>query len=317
MRRMDAALHTLCWIVVVVAAGWLGLQTLGWHVGRWTTSAQALTPWVVPWAIVAAVTAAVLGRHGAALAGALVGTGFLALVAPLAFPARLPAADGSGTLTVLHANLLHSNPRIDQAIDAIVAVDADIVAVSELTPEFAAAIDASSIGSGHRHRIVRPGNAAVGLGIWSRVPIDAGEPIPGSTMTIAADVRLAGRTLHVVLAHPLPPLFHGTRWRSELDALRSMPGGRIDATLLVGDMNVSYYHPALRRFLADTDLRDVHVAEDRGFSSSWPTDSPVPPFVRLDHAFVGGRVTATAIDDVDIPGADHRAFVVTVAWAAS
>lgn len=316
MRRVDVALHLVCWIVVVVAAGWLGLQAFGWHVGRWTTSAQALTPWVVPWAIVAAVVATALGRNGAALAGALVGVGFLALVAPLAFPARLPAADGSGSLTVLHANLLYSNPDIDRAIDAIVAVDADIIAVSELTPGFVAAIDASPIGHSHPYRLVRPGGAAVGLGIWSRVPIEDGEPLPDSVMTLPADVHLAGRTLHLLLAHPLPPLFHAARWRAEMDAMRSLPHGRLDDTVVVADLNVSYYHPALRRFLADTGLRDVHVAEGRGFSFSWPTDELVPPFVRLDHALVGNRVTATAIDDVDIPGADHRAFVVTVAWAA-
>lgn len=313
---MHTTVHFLCWVVVVVAAAWLGLQALGWHVGRWTTSAQALTPWVVPWAIVASVIATLAGRHAAALAGALVGIGFLALVAPLAFPARLPAADGGPTITVLHANVQYSNPDIGAAIAAIEAADADIVALSELTPDFAAAIDASAIAEDHPYRITRPGNGAIGLGMWSRLPIEEGEPLPDSAMTLPAEVHLADRTLHLLLAHPLPPLFHGTRWRAEMDAMRSLPRDRLDDTLVVADLNVSYYHPALRRFLADADLRDVHVARGRGFSFSWPTDEPVPPFVRLDHALVGDRVTAPAIADVDIPGADHRAFVVTVAWAA-
>jgi hypothetical protein len=35
--------------------------------------------------------------------------------------------------------------------------------------------------------------------------------------------------------------------------------------------------------------------------------------VRLDHALVGPGVVPTAIDDIQVPGSDHRGFVVDVA----
>lgn len=315
MHLVRSALHLVCWCAVVVCTGWMCLQLLGGRVGRWTTSAQALTPWVVPWAAIAAVVAVSLGRNVAAISAALVAGTFLALVAPLAVPSGLPDAGGPG-VTVLHANLLYSNPDIGGAIRELLAVDADVIAVSELTPEFAAAFDASAIGERYPYRVARPGDAAIGLGIWSRRPITEGDPVPGSTMTLTADLELDGRTLHLLLAHPLPPLFQGDHWLAEMTVMRALSAERLADMVVVADLNVSYYHPPLRRFLDDTDLRDVHVALGRGFSFSWPTDEVVPPFVRLDHALVGENVTATTIEDHDVPGGDHRAFAVTVAWAA-
>ena len=305
-----------CWLVIGPALGWIALQLLGDRVGRFVTPLQALTPWTVPFVFVAAVVAVVLGRHVAAGTGAVTGAVFLALVAPLAFPAGLPEPAGVDTLTITHANLLYSNPRIDAAIEVILATDADVLAFSELTPEFAAAIDASAIGDRYHYRIVRPGAAAVGLGIWSRVPIDTGEPIDGSTMTLAVEVGVGGTPMQIVLAHPLPPLFQADHWRAEMRAMASLDDATLARTVMVADLNVSYFHPPFRRFLDRTDLRDVHQALGDGFSVSWPTDEVVPPFVRLDHALVGERVTATAIDDHDVPGGDHRAFTVTVSWAA-
>jgi len=308
--------HVACWLAISGATAVLAAQLLGDRVGRYVTPLQALTPWLVPVATVAAVVALTLGRHAAAATGAVVGLVFLAFVAPLAFPSELPPSAGGEELTIAHANLLYSNPTIDVAVDALLALDADIIAVSELTPEFASAIAASPLGERYPHTLLRPGGAAVGLGFWSREPIRPGPTILGSTMALSAEVDLDGEPLVVLLAHPLPPLFHGERWRREMTAMAQLDDDVRARTVLVADLNVSYYHPPFRRFLDATGWRDVHQALGRGFSVSWPSDEVMPPFVRLDHALVGERVTATAIADHDVPGGDHRAFAVTVSWAA-
>jgi endonuclease/exonuclease/phosphatase (EEP) superfamily protein YafD len=59
--------------------------------------------------------------------------------------------------------------------------------------------------------------------------------------------------------------------------------------------------------------RDAHEVLGRGWSASWPTDLPGPPLVRIDHALVSGSVVVEGIVDVEIPGSDHRGFVVSVA----
>jgi len=65
--------------------------------------------------------------------------------------------------------------------------------------------------------------------------------------------------------------------------------------------------------LLDAGLVEAHIAHGRGFSASWPTDQIVPAFVRLDHALTTAGLVSTDVADFEIPGSDHRGFVVTVA----
>jgi len=39
-----------------------------------------------------------------------------------------------------------------------------------------------------------------------------------------------------------------------------------------------------------------------------------PPFVRIDHALFSDGVTPLRIDDLDVPGSDHKGFVATFAF---
>ena len=80
---MDAVTY----LAVAACAALLALQLLGGRSGRWLTSSQALTPWVVPLAVPAAVVAALRGEVLAASAGAVVATAYLAMVSPLVWPA--------------------------------------------------------------------------------------------------------------------------------------------------------------------------------------------------------------------------------------
>jgi hypothetical protein len=307
--------HVLAVVAIVGAATCLALQLAGDRLGVVIAPVQALTPWVVPFAVPAAVLALLLGRYATAAVGAVTAALFLALVVPVLLPTELPPATaGSPVVTITHSNLLYSNPTIDAAIAALLATDADVIAVSELTVEFEQAIERSAIGTGYPFVSTKADDGAAGLGIWSRLPLHPGPRPPDSRMTLSAEIDLGGRPLVILLAPPPPPLRHVDEWRTEMDAIASRPDAERDRTVLVADLNVSYFHPSFRRFLDRTGLRDVHTALGRGFSVSWPTHGLVPPFVRLDHALVGADVTATAIDDVDVPGSDHRGFTVSVTW---
>ena len=83
-------------------------------------------------------------------------------------------------------------------------------------------------------------------------------------------------------------------------------------TLLIGDINASYWHPDFRRVL-EAGFVDAHTAAGFGFSTSWPTTWPIPPFVRLDHALTTGGLVATDVADFDVAGSDHLGMIVTVA----
>jgi endonuclease/exonuclease/phosphatase (EEP) superfamily protein YafD len=82
--------------------------------------------------------------------------------------------------------------------------------------------------------------------------------------------------------------------------------------LVIGDFNASYWHPDFRRVL-DAGFVAAHTATGSGFSTSWPTTWPIPPFVRLDHALTTGGLVATEVEDFDVAGSDHLGMIVTVA----
>ncbi len=84
---------------------------------------------------------------------------------------------------------------------------------------------------------------------------------------------------------------------------------------MIGDFNASYWHPAFRDLLRQ-GLTDAHMALGKGWSTSWPTDEFIPPFVRLDHTLTGNGLVSTDVDDFRLTGSDHAAFVVTVKPAA-
>ena len=65
--------------------------------------------------------------------------------------------------------------------------------------------------------------------------------------------------------------------------------------------------------MLDAGFVDAHTANGAGFSTSWPTTWPIPPFVRLDHALTTGGLVATDVEDFDVAGSDHLGMVVTVA----
>jgi endonuclease/exonuclease/phosphatase (EEP) superfamily protein YafD len=310
---MDAVV----WVLLTGCAVVLAVQLGGDRAGPVITTLQTLTPWLLPVALSAALLAVTRQQWTAGVAGAAVLVGYLAVIAPLVLRSPLPSPAGDARLTVLHANLLYRNPSFASTLAVLERADTDVIAVSELTPAFAGQIAASSIGQRYPYSELRPTEAALGIGLWSKRPFTVGPDLPGTSTTLVVGVDHAGRQLRIVLTHPIPPIFNEPRWRTEFDALAAQPAVDVERSLIVGDLNVSYYNPPLRRLLADTGTRAVHIALGKGFGSSWPTHRRwLPAFVRLDHALVGDQVTATAIEDLDLPGSDHRAFTVTVTWAA-
>jgi endonuclease/exonuclease/phosphatase (EEP) superfamily protein YafD len=109
------------------------------------------------------------------------------------------------------------------------------------------------------------------------------------------------------------PLISFENWQRDLATAARIGSDATSPTLVIGDLNASYWHPDFRELL-DAGLVDAHIAQGQGFSSSWPVGRTIPPaFVRLDHALTTAGLVSTDVVDFEIPGSDHRGFVVTVA----
>jgi endonuclease/exonuclease/phosphatase (EEP) superfamily protein YafD len=313
--RRGGSIDLLCWLVVAFAGCIMLTQAFGWAGTRLIAVAQSLTPYL-PIGLVPVIAVAIWRRALLVVTTATaVGLAIVILAAPLAFPDPQPLAASDATgLRVVAMNLWYQNPRIDDVDDVLTDVDADVIVLNEYTPSHQSTLLATDLADRYEYRIDRGGRGATGVALWSKWPIRLGPSL--DTFNDSLDVTIAGpdADVRVVAMHMPTPIVDFDAWRADLATGARIGRSTEVPTLLIGDLNASYWHPDFRSLL-DAGFVDANAAAGSGFSTSWPTDWWIPPFVRLDHALTTGGLVSTDVDDVDVPGSDHRGLIVTVAPA--
>jgi len=309
--------ESLAWAALVAMIGLCLTQWFGIEGSRAITALQALTPWVLVCALPIALVATATRRHPLALAALIPLVTLLALSYPIVFNAGAPkAAADSPRITVAYANMLYSNTTPDQAARTILGADADVMVLVELATAVHDAVISVTPAGDYPYRAERIDRGAGAIGVWSRYPIVSGEVLEIERRP-AVDVVLDvdGRNLRLLGVHPYPPTHNAVGWSAQVQAIGQRAASSTLPTIVVGDFNGSRWHPSYRALLA-TGLRNSHEALGQGWSVSWPMDRGVlpPPFVRIDHALFGDGITPVAIDDLDVPGSDHKGFVATFAF---
>jgi endonuclease/exonuclease/phosphatase (EEP) superfamily protein YafD len=311
-RRGVRAVPSVALVVGAVGA------TSPWWRGR-PRSIHTVAASVAPWSALVGFPVAVLAaygrRHTLAGAGLVLGGSGLALrrwvrgTAPAPAPAAVDRT--TGAIRVGHFNVWYENRQPTAAAVTVAALDVDVLVLSEMTPELTQVFTAAGLTDQYRHRIDRSRSLADGLVVWSRHPLEE------LAVTQLSHERIRARVAHpdgpfiIDGLHTQSPIHHVRTWTSDLDVLA---GERApdEPAVIVGDFNAAWTHRPFRRIVA-RGWRDAHRALGLGTSNSWRADKrPLPPFVRIDHALVNDGLEVVAIDDVDLPGSDHRGFVVTL-----
>lgn len=311
VRRLGAAVP---WVITIgggvgALVAWPGHPVrLG---GRWRVAAQSLAPWAALATAPIAVLAMTRRRWRlAATAASVAGVGAV-MVRDGAGAATL--TDRHPDLRVAHANLLFANEEMAAVAEVLIGLDADVMGFNEYTDEHATTLRASALGDRYPHRLERIAPGASGAALWSRRPL---LEVPAPRMvheTCAADVTLVdGRTVRVLTVHTISPIHHFDEWSRDLGVLADPTWRPTTATVMVGDLNAAWTHPELRSVVAN-GWRTAHRQLGRGMVGSWRVDGRHLAFVRIDHALLSDELEATGVVEVDIPGSDHRGFVVSVA----
>ena len=244
-----------------------------------------------------------------------------------------PDADTAGDttpLTVMTWNLELGSKATAETVDGILG-DADtrpdLVALQELTPEVAAALEAApGIDSAYPYRILEPRDGVAGMGLLSRYPLVVGT-YAGEPVVLRADLLLPdGSRIDVLNAHPYPPEITrafgsvpvglDTRRRDEdLSVLAAKVDQAEDRArvLLVGDLNASPFEYGFGRISAG--LLDAHGEAATGTGFTWRPSS-LESFnlglLRIDHVLTGTDLRPVgASEDCSIPG-DHCRLTVTL-----
>lgn len=297
------------------------------------TAAAMATPvtYLPAWVVLAG---AVVGRRPrlAALA-ATTCVAHVALMAPALRPGRSapsvppPTGADAPTLTVATANGLYDNTAPQRWGPAMLALDADVLAVQELSAHVHRALRRAGVDDRYPHRAVYVREGSGGAGLWSRHPlrdvrtVDLGNAEEANGGVVAV-VEIRGYQVTVVNVHTVAPADRARRgaWFAGFAALRSVLDLTDRPVVLLGDWNATLHHLALRRFIAEAALRDAHVECRRGHAVTWPspgsgriTDRLMPTVALIDRVLVRGPVAVRAVSEHTVPGSDHRAVLATLA----
>lgn len=306
----------VAWTIVAAIGAIAATQVVRWNGGfSVVAAAQALTPYLGLLLVPVLVGAFWKQRYTLTTVAAATGFVLLVVATPLVFPGRQPRPiEGADGLRVAAVNLWYGNDHVADVAEELADVDADVVVFGEFTSAHQAVLRSSTLATSYPNRLDMGDGGASGIAVWSKWAMRVDDPLPTELDSI--DVTVAGPDgdVRVVGVHMPTPISDFAAWRRDHELAVDIARTTDRPTLLIGDLNTSYWHPDFRDML-DAGWVDAHIALGDGFSTSWPTTWIVPPFVRLDRALTTGGLVSTDVDDVEIPGSDHHGIVVSVAPA--
>jgi endonuclease/exonuclease/phosphatase family metal-dependent hydrolase len=294
-------------------AAWAVVRAAGAERGFPLVPALAFTRYAAGTSVLP-VAAAVLARSRSA---AVLAAGAAAALAGsvLAGVHRTPGAATTGRpLRLVSLNMLHG--RADPATVVALAerVDADVLALSEVTPEAVAGLADAGVDDlfPHAHVVLAGEGQPPGAGgaLWTRLDIRERSVVPGRFRQPAARLAVLGtRDVEVTAVHTHPPTGSRARVAHWEEDLTRLPDPADDVLrVLAGDFNATPDHVAFRRLLGRGWLDAARVA-GQALRPTWsPVRFPLPRLT-IDHVLVDPRIGVAALQVVHVPGSDHRALV--------
>jgi vancomycin resistance protein VanJ len=236
----------------------------------------------------------------------------------------LPAAaagNGASPLRVVTWNIEVDSRPAATTVAILQDVGADVIALEELQPNVARAIEADPVlVARYPYRALRARENVLGLGILSRYPLDD-VTVRSSPAVESAIVTVAGVRVRLLVAHPLhAEIATVSRFRlpigldleqrdADLVTIRSAVDGAIaggEPVILLGDLNTAATEPAFDRLTSG--LVDVHAAVGEGPGWTW---RPIRleflgiGLIRIDHVITSPDVQPLAISEQCPAIGDH------------
>jgi len=220
-------------------------------------------------------------------------------------------------LTVVGQNMLFGQADAEELVARVRAARADVVVLTELTPEALARVDTAGLGRLLPYRVVQPRPWAGGTGLFSRTPLSQGRSVDGTAFeAVEALTDLDGRRIRLVGAHPVPPL--QPRWQADHARLEQRYRPLLAAgeqVVVAGDFNATTGNQPFRGLLGAGFL-DAGAARLWAWQGqTWPTDQGPFPVLRIDHVLAPQGSAVDRVETYRITGSDHAGLVVRLRLA--
>lgn len=261
---------------------------------------------------VGATSLVVAGR----LSDALIASGFLAanlwsLLPLYRWRHRVTAAH---TLTVLWANVWHSNRSYDRIERLLALARPDVVFLAEVDQEQLENVqglkDTYPFAKG-----LSLGKRNFGIMVLSRLPVERAEVcrIGGHGLpSVVARLRWGDQVVTLIGTHPASPTTPrrlALRDR-QLGAIATFVAQQPGPVIVVGDFNTTSWSAVFRRLLATSGLRDSRSGF--GLQSTWPSWLPLLR-IPIDHCLISKELAVVARRVAGGVGSDHYPVVIQLA----
>lgn len=317
-NRLGLVVDLACWAAVAGVAA-VGAAALA-HVDG---------PLPVVWAVAATpvvmlpaypVLVAALARRRrllAAVAAALVVLHLVLLAPAVGVTGGLGPGGAGPAVRVATANVFVENGRVAETGRRLLAADADVVLLQEVTPAHADGLRA--LFAAYPHRFLDARDGPFGFAILSRFPMRGAErALVGGHPLARARVQVGEVEVQVWNVHPPAPRDAGARRTQEAQLHEVARRARTSegALLVAGDFNATRWSRELGR-LRSAGLADAHEAVRRGLAATWPAGRAVPPFLLLDRVLFSSELGATSVGELAAGASDHRPVVVDLRLRAA
>ncbi|MFQ3634003.1 endonuclease/exonuclease/phosphatase family protein [Roseiflexus sp.] len=243
-------------------------------------------------------------------------------------PSITPGFIARSEFTVMTFNINGGNDRPDRVIAAIRQARPDIVAMQELNPDIAAALE-RDLKNDYPYQALDPQWGVTGMGVISRFPLRrADAQLPGDSWIgdpQVVEIDVPGGMVTLLNVHAIPP-FGPRDWMTwsvgererQAEAIASFARDHRKPLIVAGDMNATPFHRAYR--ILGREVIDVWRKKGGGAGFTWPSGEqrlmgiPIPAWlVRIDYVFISNDLTCTDASVGPWDGvSDHRAVVATL-----
>lgn len=304
-------------VMLLVATALILAAVLLGYLGGWLYALDGLGYFRVHLLLLAAATgvfAIPLRAWRAAVIASVAAIAALAGLSPLWETAPHGPA-GPGSFTLLTANLLYENRETAALRAALNAADADILITNETSMDMLEGEDSLSLRYPYRVTVRTEGRILRTV-LWSKFPIsetslllnDAVEP-----NAAIGRVRLPDGEEVTIFGVHLDHAIGGGQER-QVGAFGPLTEHMSRPLVVAGDFNASPWSYAMRHVQEATGTRMIP-----GYRISWNGEYPSPlgsipePLGHgIDHILLSGRLRASSVRVVDLPGSDHDGILATI-----
>ena len=282
-------------------------------------------------AVIALLLALILRRWIRALLLILLAT---TLSWPVIASRAQPASTANpARLTILSANLWHSANGHDRTIDVLMASNADIIGLLEVTPDWRVFLEPLIAKYPYRVECLEAGRRCQVM-LLSKLPIGrtySGRIWHATPAVAGGDLTWNGRAITVLATHLYRPLAdideseHGeddpayraylgarlprSRQAGQAGMLAMYLNGLPNDLVVMGDFNGAPWSSIQRAFRDKTGLNN-----QAGWDLTWPSWLYWPLRLPLDHVLARGRAVVTKFGAGPETDSDHLPVIAEVGW---